>query len=64
MVGLHQILAGNVITSLEALLNCQCHFKLLCQIQWLYLYLKEILLVGLDLTVTEINIKKKYKNKT
>ena len=27
VVGLHQILAGNVITFLEALLNCQCHFK-------------------------------------
>ena len=27
VVGLHQILAGNVITCLEPLLNCQCHFK-------------------------------------
>ena len=27
MVGLHQILAGNVITCLEPLLNCQCRFK-------------------------------------
>ena len=27
MVGLHQILAGNVITYLEPLLNCQCCFK-------------------------------------
>ena len=27
MVGLHQILAGNVITCLEPLLNCQCYFK-------------------------------------
>ena len=25
MVGLYQILAGNVITCLEPLLNCQCH---------------------------------------
>ena len=25
MVGLHQILAGNVITFLEALLNCQIY---------------------------------------
>ena len=27
VVGLHQILAGNVITWLEPLLNCQCSFK-------------------------------------
>ena len=27
MVGLHQTLAGNVITFLEPLLNCQCRFK-------------------------------------
>ena len=27
MVGLHHILAGNVITCLEPLLNCQCSFK-------------------------------------
>ena len=58
MVGLHQILAGNVITLLEALLNCQCHFNM---ILGLYLHLKEIFLVGLGLTVTEINIKKVQK---
>ena len=28
MVGLHQILAGNVITCLEPQLNCQCRFFL------------------------------------
>ena len=27
VVGLHQILAGNVITRLEPLLNCQCCFS-------------------------------------
>ena len=27
MGGLHEILAANVITCLEPLLNCQCHFK-------------------------------------
>ena len=27
VVGLHQILAGNVITCLEPLQNCQCRFK-------------------------------------
>ena len=27
VVGLHQILAGNVTTCLEPLLNCQCCFK-------------------------------------
>ena len=27
VVGLYQILVGNVITCLEPLLNCQCHFK-------------------------------------
>ena len=27
VVGLHQILASNVITCLEPLLNCQCRFK-------------------------------------
>ena len=27
MVGLHQILTGNVITCLELLPNCQCRFK-------------------------------------
>ena len=49
MVGLQQILASNVITCLEPLLNCQCHFKF------------HILLIGLGLTVTEINIKKVQK---
>ena len=43
MVGLHQILAGNVIRCLEPLLNdCQC-----C-----------LFFLGLGLTITEINIKK------
>ena len=55
MVGLHQILAGNGITFLEALLSMPF------QILGLYLYLKEIFLVGLGLTVTEINIKKVQK---
>ena len=33
MVGLDQILAGNVITCLERLLNCQCHsFERLAEI--------------------------------
>ena len=46
MVGLDQILAGNVTTCLEPLLNCQCHsFERL----------------GLGLTVTEINTKKVQK---
>ena len=27
VVGLHQSLAGNVITCLGQLLNCQCHFS-------------------------------------
>ena len=53
MVGL-QILAGNVITFLEPLLNCQCHFKF-----WGWSYTLEIFFLGLGLTITEINIKKK-----
>ena len=43
----YQILASNVITCLEPLQNCQCHnFQVL---------------KGLDLTVTEINMKKVQK---
>ena len=46
MVGLYQILAGNVITCLEPLLNCQCH------------NFTSFERLGL---VTEINIKKVQK---
>ena len=49
MVGLHQIVAGHVITCLEPLLNCQCRFKF------------ERFFLGLGLTVTEINVKKVQK---
>ena len=48
MVGLYQILAGNVITCLEPL-NCQCHNFQVFRDR----------LIGL--TVTEINIKKVQK---
>ena len=56
MVGLHQILAGNVITFLEPLLNCQCPFLSSGVVVTL-----EIFFLGLGLTVTEINIKKGQK---
>ena len=52
VVGLHQILAGNVITCLEPLLNCR--FKFWCCGYTLFF-------LGLGLTVTEINIKKGQK---
>ena len=51
IVGLHQILAGNVITCLEPLLNLSMPFQVL----------KEIFFLGLCLTVTEISIKKVQK---
>ena len=54
MVGLHQILAVNVITFLDLLLNCQYRFKF-----WGCSYTSFFL--GLGLTVTEINIKKVQK---
>ena len=57
-VGLQQILAGNVITCLETLINCQCCFNLVLGLQ---LHLKEIFFFGLGVTVTEINIKKVQK---
>ena len=56
VVGLHQTLAGNVITCLEPLLNFQCHFKF-----WGCGYTFEIFFLGLGLTVSEINIKKVQK---
>ena len=50
-----QILAGNIITCLEPLLKCQCRFKFLgCGYRALE---RNILLIGLGLTVTEINKK-------
>ena len=53
------ILAGNVVTCFEPLLNRQCCLKL-----WgLWLHLKGIFFLGLGVTVTEINIKN-YRNKT
>ena len=46
--------AGNVITCLEPLINCQCCFKFWsCR--------KEIFFLGLGVTVTEVNIKKVQK---
>ena len=59
VAGLHQILAGNVITCLEPLLdlNCQCRFKF-CMVLWLHL--KEIFFLGLGLTVIRLT-SKKYK---
>ena len=61
MVGLHQILAGNVITFLEPLLNCQCHFKF-CMVLWLHL--KEIFFLGLGLTVIRLTSKQDLKKTT
>ena len=52
-VGLQQTLAGNVITCLEPLLNCQCCFKF-----WGCSYT----FLGLGVTVTEVNIKKVQKH--
>ena len=61
MAGLHQIVAGNIITCLEPLLNCQCSFlEPLLNCQCSFQVLKEIFL-GLALTVAEINIKKVQK---
>ena len=48
MVGLYQILAGNVITCLEPLLNCQCHNF-------------QVLKDQVRSNCTEINIKKVQK---
>ena len=54
VVGLHQTLAGNVITCLEPLLHCECCFKFWpCGVV--------ITLNTLGLTVTEISIKKVQK---
>ena len=57
VVGLHQILAVNVITCLEPLLNCQCRLKYwYCGYTW-----RNILLRLIGLTVTETNITKVQK---
>ena len=52
MVGLYQIPAGNVITCLEPLLNCQCHN---------FQVFKDY--IGLGLTSPALT-SKKYRNKT
>ena len=61
MVGLHHILAGNVEHNYYMLVTTT-KLSMPFQVLGLWLHLKEIFL-GLGLTVTEMNIKKKYRNK-
>ena len=57
VVGLHQISSWQCYYILGSTTKLSMPFQIL----GLYLYLKEIFLVGLRLTVTEINIKKVQK---
>ena len=61
VVGLHQILDGNV-THNYYLLGTATKLSMPFQVLLLWLHLKEIFSLGLGLTVTEISLKK-YRNK-
>ena len=61
VVSLHQILPGNV---LNYMLGTTTKLSMpVFQVLGFWLHLKEVLFLGLGLTVTTINSKRKYRNK-